>query len=138
MTRIRPLPVTGRRSTRANDEIDLNGKDVATAKQEMIDWLAAKGFGRPRKQYKLRDWLFSRQRYWGEPFPIVYDEDDTAIALPEDQLPLTLPPIDDYAPAKLDPGGRGLESRYHRWLGPRTGPPSSWIWATGRRPTGAN
>ncbi len=59
----------------------------------MIDWLAGKGFGRPEKQYKLRDWLFSRQRYWGEPFPIVYDDDGVAIALPDDQLPLTLPEV---------------------------------------------
>ncbi len=87
----------------SNGELDLNGLPVAQAKQTMIDWLAAKGFGRPRKQYKLRDWLFSRQRYWGEPFPIVYDEHGTAIALPEDRLPLTLPDIDDYAPTALDP-----------------------------------
>ena len=69
----------------------------------MIDWLAGKGFGRPEKQYKLRDWLFSRQRYWGEPFPIVYDDDGVAIALPDDQLPLTLPEVDDYSPQSFDP-----------------------------------
>ena len=69
----------------------------------MIDWLAGKGFGRPEKQYKLRDWLFSRQRYWGEPFPIVYDDDGVAIALPDDQLPLTLPEVADYSPQSFDP-----------------------------------
>ena len=87
----------------ANDEISLNGKDVAAAKAEIIDWLTAKGFGAAKVQYKLRDWLFSRQRYWGEPFPIVYDEHDTAIALPDSYLPLELPEIDNYEPAKLDP-----------------------------------
>ena len=87
----------------SNCEVDLNGLNVVEAKARMIDWLADKGFGRRRTQYKLRDWLFSRQRYWGEPFPIVYDEHGTAIALPEDLLPLTLPEIDDYAPTALDP-----------------------------------
>lgn len=87
----------------ANDEIDLNGKDVAAAKAEMIAWLTEKGFGQPKTQYKLRDWLFSRQRYWGEPFPIVYDEHGTAIALPDEYLPLELPEIDNYEPEKLDP-----------------------------------
>ena len=87
----------------ANDEIDLNGLDVATAKAAMIDWLAARGVGRARTQYKLRDWLFSRQRYWGEPFPIVYDEHGVAISLPDDQLPLTLPEVSDYSPQSFDP-----------------------------------
>src|SRR6185436_12222339 len=86
-----------------NCEVDLNGLGVVEAKAAMIDWLAGKGFGRPEKQYKLRDWLFSRQRYWGEPFPIVYDEDGVAIALPDNQLPLTLPEVDDYSPQSFDP-----------------------------------
>ncbi len=87
----------------ANDQITLDGLGVAAAKSAMIDWLAGKGSGRPEKQYKLRDWLFSRQRYWGEPFPIVYDSDGVAIALPDDQLPLTLPEVDDYSPQSFDP-----------------------------------
>lgn len=93
----------------ANDEISLNDKDVATAKAEIIDWLVAKGFGEAKTQYKLRDWLFSRQRYWGEPFPIVYDEDGTAIALPDSYLPLELPEIDNYEPEKLDPNDADSE-----------------------------
>ncbi len=87
----------------ANDRISLNGLEVAEAKQAMIDWLVAVGVGEARKQYKLRDWLFSRQRYWGEPFPIVYDEHGVAISLPDDQLPLTLPEVSDYSPQSFDP-----------------------------------
>jgi len=87
----------------ANDEISLNGLDVGEAKQTMIDWLVSTGIGQAHKQYKLRDWLFSRQRYWGEPFPIVYDEHGVAIALPDEQLPLTLPEVTDYAPQSFDP-----------------------------------
>ncbi len=87
----------------ANDEISLNGLDVAAAKATIIDWLTARGLGEARKQYKLRDWLFSRQRYWGEPFPIVYDEHGVAISLPDDQLPLTLPEVSDYSPQSFDP-----------------------------------
>ena len=81
----------------ANDEISLNGLGVADAKRAIIDWLAAKGSGEGVVQYKLRDWLFSRQRYWGEPFPIVWDEHGP-ISLPADQLPVELPDVDDYAP----------------------------------------
>ncbi len=87
----------------ANDEISLNGMGVAEAKIEIIGWLENRGAGRARTQYKLRDWLFSRQRYWGEPFPIVYDDDGIAIALPDDALPLTLPEVDDYSPQSFDP-----------------------------------
>jgi len=87
----------------ANDEISLNGLDVATAKAVTIDWLVGKGFGQAERQYKLRDWLFSRQRYWGEPFPIVYDEHGVALSLPDDQLPLTLPEVNDYSPQSFDP-----------------------------------
>jgi len=87
----------------ANDEVSLDGLGVAAAKAAMIGWLVEQGFGRAEKQYKLRDWLFSRQRYWGEPFPIVYDDDGVAIALPDDQLPLTLPEVADYSPQSFDP-----------------------------------
>jgi leucyl-tRNA synthetase len=87
----------------ANDEISLDGMHVAEAKATMIDWLQDKGFGERTITYKLRDWLFSRQRYWGEPFPIVYDEDGAAIALPESMLPLALPDVPDYSPKTFSP-----------------------------------
>jgi leucyl-tRNA synthetase len=76
----------------------LDGLLMEEAKTRMIDWLEQEGRGRARVQYKLRDWLFARQRYWGEPFPIVHLEDGTIVTVPEDQLPVLLPPIDEYKP----------------------------------------
>ncbi len=85
----------------ANDEISLNGLDKETAKAQIIEWLGAKGVGEATVQYKLRDWLFSRQRYWGEPFPIVFDEYG-AVALPESMLPVELPEVEDYSPRTFE------------------------------------
>ena len=87
----------------ANDEISLNGLGVAEAKAKTIKWLQDRGFGEGTVTYKLRDWLFSRQRYWGEPFPIVYDDAGNAIAVPESMLPVLLPEVADYSPATFDP-----------------------------------
>ena len=85
-----------------NDEVSLNGLSIDAAKITISDWLERKGFGQPETQYKLRDWLFSRQRYWGEPFPIVYDADGVAHRLPDELLPLTLPEMADFSPTRLD------------------------------------
>ena len=88
----------------ANDDgLDLNGLGLSDAKAKAIDWLVAKGAGREKIQYKLRDWLFARQRYWGEPFPIVYDADGVAHPLPESMLPVELPEVEDYKPVSFDP-----------------------------------
>ena len=87
----------------ANDSVSLDGLGVADAKARMIAWLEEQGIGKGAITYKLRDWLFSRQRYWGEPFPIVYDETGLPIALPESMLPIELPEVSDYSPVKLDP-----------------------------------
>lgn len=88
----------------ANDTgLDLNGMDKATAISRTIAWLEETGSGREKIQYKLRDWLFARQRYWGEPFPIVYDEDGVAHALPESMLPVELPEVEDYNPVAFSP-----------------------------------
>ncbi len=76
----------------------LNGMTVKKAKQKMIEWLEANGKGSRKVQYRLRDWLFSRQRYWGEPFPIIHLEDGTIMPIPIEQLPLELPSIDEYKP----------------------------------------
>ncbi|SEP51987.1 leucine--tRNA ligase [Amycolatopsis saalfeldensis] len=87
----------------ANESVSLDGMGVADAKKTIIAWLEEHGHGEGTVQYKLRDWLFARQRYWGEPFPIVYDESGLPIALPEDQLPVVLPEVDDYSPKTFDP-----------------------------------
>jgi len=80
----------------------LDGLGVAEAKAKIIDWLEERGAGARRVNYKLRDWLFSRQRYWGEPFPIVYDERGRHFPVGESALPVVLPPLDDYAPEESD------------------------------------
>lgn len=94
----------------ANDDgLDLTGKSKAEAIATTIDWLAARELGVEKIQYKLRDWLFARQRYWGEPFPIVYDEAGRPHAIPEDQLPVELPEVDDYQPVSFDPDDHDTE-----------------------------
>jgi leucyl-tRNA synthetase len=76
----------------------LDGLPTAEAKATMIDWLEQNGKGKRRIQYKLRDWLFSRQRYWGEPFPLTW-KDGQHYAVPDSELPLLAPPLDDYKPS---------------------------------------
>ncbi|MEU6404736.1 leucine--tRNA ligase [Streptomyces sp. NPDC046985] len=85
------------------DDVELDGLGVADAKARVTDWLERRGLGEGTVNFRLRDWLFSRQRYWGEPFPIVYDEDGAAHALPESMLPLELPEVEDYSPRTFDP-----------------------------------
>jgi len=76
----------------------ITGLTVDEARVKMIDWLVEKGVGKAKTQYKLRDWLFSRQRYWGEPFPVIHWEDGTQSLVDENDLPLTLPELADYKP----------------------------------------
>ncbi|MFF2221861.1 leucine--tRNA ligase [Streptomyces globisporus] len=87
----------------ANDEISLDGLGVVEAKAKITEWLREHGVGEGTVNFRLRDWLFSRQRYWGEPFPIVYDEEGIAHPLPESMLPLELPEVEDYSPRTFDP-----------------------------------
>ncbi|MBT2488987.1 leucine--tRNA ligase [Streptomyces sp. ISL-96] len=87
----------------SGEDISLDGLGVVDAKAKITEWLAARGIGEGTVNYRLRDWLFSRQRYWGEPFPIVYDEDGIAHPLPESMLPLELPEVEDYSPRTFDP-----------------------------------
>ncbi len=82
---------------------DFNGLGVEEAKKAITARLEADGRGRARVEYKLRDWLFARQRYWGEPFPIVYDDAGQSYPLPESLLPVELPDIEDYSPVLFDP-----------------------------------
>ena len=94
----------------------LDGLLIEEAKTSMIAWLEEHGHGKRMVTYKLRDWLFSRQRYWGEPFPIIFDETGLALAVPEEHLPVELPELMDWAPRALDedsdpepPLGRAVE-----------------------------
>ena len=88
----------------SNDSISLTQfNTVADAKSAMNTWLTQQGCGEAAITYKLRDWLFARQRYWGEPFPIVFDTDGNPHAVPDQQLPVLLPELADFKPQGLDP-----------------------------------
>jgi leucyl-tRNA synthetase len=87
----------------APDGFSLDGLGIADAKKAIIGWLEEHGYGTGATTYRLRDWLFSRQRYWGEPFPIVYDETGLPVAVPESMLPIELPEVDDFSPKTFDP-----------------------------------
>ncbi len=89
----------------------LNGMEVLEAIREVINRLSEKGIGKRRVQYKLRDANYSRQRYWGEPFPIVYDREGVAHALPENELPLELPHTTEFKPG----GGKGPLAQLNHW-----------------------
>jgi leucyl-tRNA synthetase len=83
----------------AHKNLSIDGLDNETGKLKVGEWLAEKGLGRPQVQYKLRDWLFSRQRYWGEPFPVVFDiENDLPYPLDDSELPVQLPELDNFEP----------------------------------------
>ena len=91
----------------------LNGLSVTDAKKKMIDWLEANGKGCDKVNYKLRDWVFSRQRYWGEPIPMVHCDKCGWQPLPESSLPLTLPDITDFEPG---PDGESPLARHKDWV----------------------
>ncbi len=102
----------------AGAEVSIDALPTPEAKQTIIAWLVAAGFGRGQVQYKLRDWLFSRQRYWGEPFPILHGPDGEIRPVDEADLPVELPEMPDFRPAASDdpdaplrpPLGRAPES----------------------------
>jgi len=101
----------------ANAEISLDGLATAEAKRKITKWLEAKGLGKKTINYKIRDWLFSRQRYWGEPFPIIWktgpDGKSYHEALPESALPVLPPALDDYKPT---PDGQPPLARAATWV----------------------
>jgi len=101
-------------SGRASASGFLDGLETEEAKRKMIEWLEAEGVGQGTVTYKLRDWLFSRQRYWGEPFPVVHHQDGRIELVAESDLPLTLPELEDFKPS-----GEGFESplaRVKDWI----------------------
>ena len=91
----------------------LDGLSVTDAKAKMVTWLEENGKGRDKVNYKLRDWVFSRQRYWGEPIPMIYCEKCGWQPVSEDQLPLQLPDITDYEPG---PDGESPLARHTEWV----------------------
>jgi len=91
------LPYTG--DGRLINSQFLDNLDVASATTKIIDWLASRGLGRPQTNYRLKDWTFSRQRYWGEPIPMAHCQQCGTVAIPENQLPVTLPQVDHYEPS---------------------------------------
>jgi leucyl-tRNA synthetase len=91
----------------------LDGLDIKAAKDKVIEFLESKGRGEKSIRYKLRDWLFSRQRYWGEPFPVYYTPDGETKLVPKDELPVVLPRIDEYKPTR---DGQPPLARANDWL----------------------
>jgi leucyl-tRNA synthetase len=105
----------------ANAEVSLNGLKTPEAKSRIIAWLVTKGFGKAVVQYKLRDWLFSRQRYWGEPIPIIHLEDGTMSAVPQQELPLILPDLKKFQPSGTTESPLALASDWVNVIDPETG-----------------
>ncbi len=102
----------------------IDGLNVPDAKNKITTWLEGKGLGKGTVNYKLRDWLFSRQRYWGEPFPLIHLEDGAIKALPMTDLPLTLPELDNYKPTD---DGKPPLARAKEWVqttDPESGKPA--------------
>jgi leucyl-tRNA synthetase len=101
----------------ASEELTLNGLPTPEAKRKITSWLEERGLGKKTINYKLRDWLFSRQRYWGEPFPIIWKVDQSGKAyheaLPEAELPVLPPVLDDYKPT---PDGQPPLARAQEWV----------------------
>jgi len=120
-----PNPVDIGRQAYDGDGVAINSAfldclGVAEAKERILQWLEEKGLGSRRVQYRLRDWLFSRQRYWGEPIPVLHRADGSILPLPEDALPLLPPELDDYRPTA---SGEPPLARAERWV--KTTDPSS-------------
>ena len=106
----------------ANAEgLDLNGMSVAQSKPAATAWLAARGEGKEAVKYKLRDWLFSRQRYWGEPFPIIHYEDGSVELVDESELPVLPPEMTDYKPSGTGEPPLAKVAEWVNYVDPKTG-----------------
>jgi len=107
----------------ANEEVSINDLSVPEAKKVITKWLEQKGLGKYAVTYKLRDWLFSRQRYWGEPFPVIHVNGKPK-PLPEDHLPITLPEMDDFQPTKTGEPPLAKAVEWVNTTDPETGKPA--------------
>jgi len=112
----------------SNGDLDINGMKVDEAKATTIAWLEEKGFGKGAVNYKLRDWLFSRQRYWGEPFPVIHMEDGTTKLVEEAELPVLLPEMEEFKPSGTGESPLANATDWLNYTCPETG-------AKGRRET---
>lgn len=121
-----PLTEPGVAVNSSGGAMRLDGLPTADAKLAAIAWLESAGRGRRQVNYKLRDWLFARQRYWGEPFPIIFPEgeDGAPVALPESALPLTLPDTDDFKPSGTPESPLANIASWVNTTDPSTGKPA--------------
>jgi len=111
----------------ASASLDINGLSTADAKAAVAEWLAENGSGGPKVNFKLRDWLFARQRYWGEPFPVVYkegEEEGDPIGIPETDLPLVLPDTSDFAPSGTPDPPLAKQTEWMKAVDPISGAPA--------------
>ena len=106
-------------------KLNLDGLSTSDAKSAAIEWLTSSEVGESKTNYKLRDWLFARQRYWGEPFPVVFPEgSDEAVGISESELPLKLPDTDDFAPSGTPDPPLAKQEDWVKTVDPRTGGPA--------------
>lgn len=112
----------GKMINSANDDgLDINGLEVKDSKRITTEWLEARGIGKAAVNYKLRDWLFSRQRYWGEPFPVIHMEDGSIKLVPEDELPLELPVMEEFKPSGTGESPLANAEDWLNYTDPETG-----------------
>ena len=109
----------------ANEAVSLNGLHNEEAKEKITEWLEETGKGEHTVNYQLQDWLFSRQRYWGEPFPILFTEDGEDKPVPEEELPVTLPDIDTFEPSGTPEGPLATIEDWVNTTDPATGAPAT-------------
>ena len=109
----------------ANEDVSLNDLHNEEAKDVITEWLEETGKGEHTVNYQLQDWLFSRQRYWGEPFPILFTEDGEDKPVPEEELPVTLPDIDTFEPSGTPEGPLATIEDWRNTTDPETGKPAT-------------
>jgi leucyl-tRNA synthetase len=109
----------------ANEDVSLNGLHNEEAKEAITEWLEEQGKGEFAVNYQLQDWLFSRQRYWGEPFPILFTEDGEDKPVPEEELPVTLPDLDVFEPSGTPEGPLATIEDWVETTDPETGEPAT-------------